>query len=261
MGSNLFRSAERKKAKLRLALCGAAGSGKTMSSLLIAKGLGDKIAVIDTERGSSELYSDISDFDVCVLEPPFKVEKYIEAIDAANEAKYDVIIIDSISHLWAGEGGLLDQHTAITSKTANSYTAWSKITPLHNRFIDSMLQSQSHVIATMRSKTEYVLERNEQSGKTTIRKVGLAPVQRDTVTFEFTIVFDLDSDHMAVASKDRTAMFSNTYFRPSEEIGRKIKKWLDLGVEGGAAQIKHDSIPIVEEENSVVKESVKDAGW
>lgn len=261
MTSNLFRSAERKKAKLRLALCGAAGAGKTMSALLIAKGLGDKIAVIDTERGSSELYSDIADFDVCVLEPPFKVEKYIEAIDAANESKYDVIIIDSISHLWAGEGGLLDQHTAIASKTANSYTAWSKITPLHNRFIDSMLQSPSHIIATMRSKTEYVLEKNDKTGKTTIRKVGLAPVQRDTVTFEFTIVFDLDSDHMSVASKDRTAMFSNTYFRPSEEIGRKIKKWLDLGVEGGAAQIKQDSVVKKVDNDSCSSETVIEESW
>jgi len=231
MASQLFRTAERKKVKLRMALCGPSGSGKTMSALLIAKGLGGKIAVIDTERGSSELYSDIANFDVCVLEPPFKVEKYIEAINAAGEAGYDVIIIDSISHAWSGEGGLLEQHTAISNRTNNKYTAWGAVTPLHYRFIDSMLQSPAHIIATMRSKVEYAMEKDEATGKVTIKKLGMAPVQREGMSYEFTVVLDLDQDHMAVASKDRTSMFSSLVFMPSIETGRKIKKWLEMGKE------------------------------
>lgn len=229
MGSNLFRSAERKKAKLRLAICGAAGSGKTMSALLIAKGLGEKIAVIDTERGSSELYSDVVGFDVCVLEPPFKVEKYIEAITGAGESGYDVIIIDSISHAWSGSGGLLEQHTAIANRTNNKYTAWGAVTPLHYRFIDSMLQSPAHIIATMRSKIEYAMEKDENTGKINIKKLGMAPIQRSGLEYEFTLVLDIDQDHMSVASKDRTSMFTDMHFRPSVETGRKIKKWLEMG--------------------------------
>lgn len=229
MTSNLFRSAERKKAKLRLALCGAAGAGKTMSALLIAKGLGDKIAVIDTERGSSELYSDVVDFDVCVIEPPFKVEKYIDAITAAGDSGYEVIVIDSISHAWSGEGGLLDQHTAIANRTNNKYTSWGAVTPLHYRFIDSMLQSPSHIIATMRSKIEYAMEKDEKTGKVSIKKLGMAPVQRSGLEYEFTLVLDMDQDHMSVASKDRTSMFTDMNFRPSVETGRKLKKWLEMG--------------------------------
>ena len=121
-----FKKAQRQKAKLRLALMGTSGAGKTYSALLIAQGIGGKIAMVDTEQGSGELYSNLCDYDVCSIKPPFEPQKYIDAIKSAEKAKYDVVIIDSLSHAWAGEGGLLDMHDKATtaSKSKNSYVAW-----------------------------------------------------------------------------------------------------------------------------------------
>lgn len=222
-----FRKAERKQAKLRLALAGPAGSGKTYSALLIAFGLGGKIAVIDTERSSAELYSHLGDYDVCCLEPPFTPQKYIDAIRAAESAGYDVIIIDSLSHAWAGPGGVLEIHDAVAAKEKNSWAAWRHVTPLHNELVDTILQSKCHIIATMRSKTEYV--QVQDGGKARVQKVGMAPVQRDGMEYEFTVFLDLDLTHTAVATKDRTSMFDGITFRPNKETGKKLLEWLKSG--------------------------------
>ena len=127
-----FRKAERKKAKLRLGITGTAGSGKTYGALLVAKGLGGKTALIDTENGSGDLYASQFDYDVGSIEAPYEIQKYIQAIHDAEKAGYEIIIIDSLSHAWAGEGGLLDFHGKLTeaSYSKNSYTAWNKVTPL-----------------------------------------------------------------------------------------------------------------------------------
>lgn len=229
-----FRKAERKKARLRLALCGPSGSGKTYSALLVAKGLGGRIAVIDTEKSSSELYEHLVDFDVCTMDPPFTVEKYIDAIHTAEALAYDVIIIDTISHAWAGEGGLLERHDAAAQSTGNSYTAWGAVTPLHRKFIDVMLQCKVHLIATMRSKVEYIIDK-DGNGKTVIRKVGLAPVQREGMDYEFTLVFDVDAEHFANASKDRTSQFTGRRIQLDAATGATLAKWLN---EGGAEPVK-----------------------
>ena len=198
-----FRKAERRKAKLRLGLVGSAGSGKTYSALLVAGGIGGKIALIDTENGSGDLYAGmkgIPEYDVCTLAAPYTVQKYLEAIRDAEGSGYDVIIIDSLSHAWAGDGGLLDQQGKIAdSGRGNSYTAWRQITPMHNKLVEAMLTSPCHIIATMRAKTEYVLETNDK-GKQTPKKVGMAPVQREGMDYEFTVVFDLDANHNATPS-------------------------------------------------------------
>ena len=225
-----IRKAERRKAKLRLGITGPAGSGKTYGALQIAFGLGGKIVLIDTENGSGDLYANLGEYDVCPLEAPYTVQKYIEAIKTCERYGYDVIIIDSLSHAWAGEGGLLEMHSKLTesSKSGNSYTAWGKVTPLHNQLIDAMLRSKSHVIATMRSKTEYVMVENER-GRSEPRKVGLAPVQRDGMEYEFGTVFDLSMNHLATVSKDRTQIFDGQVFALSQQTGEALKEWLNTG--------------------------------
>ena len=235
-----FRKAERRKAKLRLGLVGPAGSGKTYSSLLIAFGLGGRIALIDTENSSGDLYAHLGDYDVCTLEAPYKVEKYLAAIAEAEREGYDVIIIDSLSHAWAGTGGLLDQKGRIEDKSGNGWAAWRSVTPMHNNLIDAMLTSKCHIIATMRAKTEYVQERDEK-GKAVIRKVGMAPVQRDGMDYEFTVVCDLDVQHSATTSKDRTSIFDGQVFVPSQETGRKLLDWLEAGSETPAVSSLSDA--------------------
>lgn len=237
-----FRKAERRQAKLRLGLAGPAGSGKTASSLLIAFGItGDwsKIGLVDTENGSGELYAGasiggvtIGDYNVLPLSPPYLPQKYIGAIRLAEEAGLEVLILDSISHAWAGEGGLLELHGKISSssRSGNSYTAWREVTPLHNQFVEAMLQSRIHIIATMRSKVEYAMEK-DKDGSTKVKKLGMAPVQREGMDYEFTTVLDLSLEHVASCSKDRTSLFDGRYFTPGPETGQVLKEWLEAGSE------------------------------
>lgn len=221
----MFKKAERKKAKLRLALCGPSGSGKTYSALLTAFGLGGKIAVIDTERGSSELYSELGSFDVGILEPPFKPVKYVEAIKSAENLGYEVIVIDSLSHAWAGEGGLLDIHGSVTNRVKNSFSAWREVTPMHNQLVDTMLQSSCHLIITLRAKTEYLVD---EGGKK-IQKVGLAPIQRDGLEYEFTVFGDIATSHCITITKDRTGQFQDKSFVVTSHFGVDLRKWLNSG--------------------------------
>ena len=226
-----FRKAERKKAKLRLAIAGPAGSGKTYSALLIAQGLSpnSKIALIDTEHGSGELYSSLAGYDVATLTPPFSPERYITLIREAEQAGYDVLIIDSLSHAWEGEGGCLELHDRATaaSRSGNSYTAWREVTPQHNALVEAMLQSPCHIIATMRSKTAYELS-DDGNGKKKPIKVGLAPVQRPGMEYEFTVVLDLSVErHIATATKDRTSLFDGQHFIPTAATGEALQQWLE----------------------------------
>lgn len=226
-----IRKAERKKAKLRLGIAAPSGAGKTYSSLLLAFGLGGKVGLIDTEHGSGDLYAHLGDYDIIGIEAPYTVQKYLQAIKAFEAAGYSTIIIDSLSHAWAGDGGLLDKQGKIAdSGKANGFAAWRTITPEHNALVEAMLRSPCHIIATMRAKQEYVLETNDK-GKQTPKKVGLAPVQRDGMEYEFTVMLDVDMNHVASASKDRTSLFDGRYFRISEETGKELLAWLDTGAE------------------------------
>jgi hypothetical protein len=228
----VIRKAERRKSKLRLALVGPTGSGKTYSALQLAFGLGTKVGLIDTEHGSGDLYADLGNYDVITLEPPFSVQKYRDAIRAFEEAGYDTIIVDSLSHAWSGEGGLLDKQGQLenSGKYKNSFATWREITPEHNKLVEQMLGSPAHVIATMRTKTEYVVEKDDR-GKNTVRKLGLSPVQRDGVEYEFTLVLDVAENHTARASKDRTTLFDGWCDRISAATGRTLRQWLDSGSE------------------------------
>lgn len=221
-----LRQSERKKAKIKMALQGSAGSGKTYSSLLLAQGLtnGDfsKIAIIDTENGSADLYAHLGNYNVLTLTPPFTPDNYIKAIDVCEKAGIEVIIIDSISHCW---DYLLDYHSSLAG---NSFTNWAKITPLQKAFTDKILQSDAHIIATMRTKQDYVL--NQKDGKYIPEKVGLKAVQKDGLDYEFTIVFDVDIKHFAVSSKDRTGLFmGKPEFIINSATGRKILEWCNSG--------------------------------
>lgn len=213
-----------------------------MGALVVAYGLtGDweKIGLVDTENGSGELYEGhqvpgttlvIGEYLYARIEPPFTIPKYMEAHAALIEAGCDVVILDSISHAWAGAGGLLDKQHNL-AKGQNSYTAWRDVTPDHNAFVDMMLQSPAHIIATMRAKVEYVVEQNDR-GKAAPKKIGLAPVQREGLDFEFTVVMDIDQQsHLASASKDRTSLFDGENFKLSVDTGKKMLAWLNKGAE------------------------------
>ena len=230
----MFRKAERRKAKLRMALLGPSGAGKTYSALLIASGLGNSIAMIDTENGSGELYSDLCDYDVCTLTAPFTPQKYIHAIKEAEKAGYEVMIIDSLSHAWAGQGGLLEEVDKRKASQKNQFTAWRDVTPMHNSLVDAIVQNSCHVIATMRSKTAYDVQKDEK-GNTRPVKIGQAPIQRDGMEYEFTLVMDLENEkHIATPSKDRTSLLDGHHFVPSPDTGKVLKHWLESGA--GAEQ-------------------------
>lgn len=223
----ILQTAHRKRAKIKMQLAGPSGAGKSYSALLIAYGIcmdWTKVAVIDTENHSAELYSHLGEYNVVNLEGPFTPEKYIEAITICEKAGMEVIIIDSTTQAWEN---LLEYHGSLQG---NSFTNWAKITPRHNDFIQRMLQSRCHVIATVRSKQEYVL--SEINGKKVPEKVGLKSIQRPELEYEYTLVFDLDIKNHANASKDRTGLF---FGKPEQklkiETGKLIKAWCDSGVE------------------------------
>jgi len=266
-----LKKAQRKRAKLRLGIAAPSGGGKTLGALLLAYGmmkelysqlsdeeLWAKIAVIDSESGSGDLYVGyevnnlkIGEYNTITLDPPFEATKYTQSIEICEKAGIEVIIIDSTSHLWAGEGGLLEQQGLIAKRTGNSYTAWRDITPQHNNFIDKMLQSSSHIIATMRSKQEYVQEKNDQ-GKTIVRKLGLNPVQRDGMEYEFTIFLEIDAQHNAFGSKDRTGLVDQKYFVITPEVGERLMRWLESGTDN-PTEVIAKTVTVEELQESVIE--------
>lgn len=239
-----FRKAERKSAKLKIGISAPSGAGKTYSALLMAYGMcGDwsKVAVIDTENGSAELYSNLGDYSVCSITPPFTPQKYIDAIHEAVNSEFKVLIIDSLSHAWTGEGGLLEmQANAVkASRSGNSYTAWREVTPEHNRLVDTILQSDIDIIVTTRAKADYVMT-DDGNGKKSVKKVGLAPVFRDGLEYELTVFFDMTQEHIATASKDRTGLFDGKNFKPTPETGKLLNDWRNGGAE--VKKEKHECV-------------------
>jgi len=225
-----FTKATKKQAKLRLALIGPSGSGKTYTALTLAQHLvpGGRVALIDTERGSASKYADLFDFDVQEL-GSFHPQRYIEAIHEAQAAGYDVLIIDSLSHAWMGKDGALElvDRAAKRNPSGNSFAAWRDVTPLHNALVDTMLATRLHIIVTLRSKMEYIQEKDDK-GKTIIRKVGLQPVQRDGLEYEFDVVGDLDQDNTLVVTKTRCSALHNAVVsKPGHQLADTLAEWLD----------------------------------
>ena len=224
-----IRKAERAQSKLRIGLAGPSGAGKTMSAIKLARGLvgpEGKILLIDTERGSGDLYADITPYDIITLTPPYAPKNYVDAIEAGEDAGYDAIIIDSLSHAWSDEGGLLDQADKL-SAGGNRFTVWASLTPQHRKLVNGMLNSDAHIIATVRSKQEYAIEKDEKTGRSNVKKLGMAPVQRDGMEYEFTTFFDIEQNHTAHASKDRTDLFKEEVFVIDESTGTRLIEWLN----------------------------------
>jgi len=226
-----FQTASRKKAKIKLGLSAVSGGGKTYSALLIAFGItGDwtKIGVIDTENKSAELYSHLGAYNVLPLDAPYSPERYIEAIKAGEKAGFEVIIIDSITHEWDGKGGIIE---ISNSMSGNSFTNWAKLTPRHQSFVDAILQSKCHVITTVRRKQDYEMTK-DNNGKLQVQKAGLKEVTREGYEYELTVNLELDQNHNATSSKDRTGLFAGKpHFVPSIETGKLIADWCDKGIE------------------------------
>lgn len=233
------------KQKLRLAISGPSGTGKTYSSLLLAQSLGCKrICVVDTERGSSHLYGDKFEFDVLELDAPYSPSRYIEALSYVSKQDYDCVVIDSASHEWEGTGGCLDMHSKIPG---NSYTAWAKITPLHTAFLEKLISMPLHVIVTTRAKVAYVLEADDK-GKMVPREKGMESKQRDGFKYEFTTMFELDQNHCFTCSKDRSGLFVNTEIPEpfNETVGERLHQWLNEGTTP-AAKVNDDLKAVIAE--------------
>lgn len=224
-----LKKATRKQVKLRLGLSAVSGGGKTMSALLMAYGMTNdwsKVAVIDTENGSASLYSHLGDFNSIDLEAPYEPERYIKAIKMCEDAGIEVIILDSITHEWDGKGGILD---ISNSMTGNSFTNWAKLTPRHDAFINSMLQSKCHIISCVRRKQDYEMTK-DSSGKLKVEKAGLKEITREGFEYELTLNFNLEINHHATASKDRTGLFMDEpSFIINSETGRKLMNWCNNG--------------------------------
>jgi hypothetical protein len=235
-----FRRATREQLKARVALLGPAGSGKSYTALRLAFLLGNKVAAIDTEHGSLSKYvgesPDGTPWQFDVIEPDsFAPEVYIAGIKAAEQAGYDVLIIDSLSHAWAGKGGILEFVDETTRKqsargSANSFSAWREATPKHNELVEAMLAARLHLIVTMRVKTDYVQEKDERTGKTVISKKGLQPVQRDGLEYEFDVIGDLTDQNAMLVSKSRcSALQGQMYTKPGPEVADILRLWLNTG--------------------------------
>lgn len=245
----MFKKATKLQSKLRLAIVGASGSGKTYSSLVIASSMSNKIAVVDTEHGSASLYSDKFNFDVLELKPPYEPERFMQAISGAEQAGYELLIIDSLSHEWDGEGG----YTELKIKLNDPYSA--KVNPRHRKLVNCIVQSNLHIIVTMRSRTAYEASKNDKN-KLVLTKIGTAPVQKENMEYEFTTVFDLTQNHIANCSKDRTGLFDGKDFTIDETVGKQLINWLSSGE---AAKLRHDDEIIARAKISIDEQTTIEA--
>jgi AAA domain len=223
-----FRRAVKHGAKLRFAVCGPSGSGKTYTLLTLATELGGPIALLDTEHGSASKYADIFEFDVLELDS-YDPLRLIELIDDAVEHQYRVLCIDSLSHFWIGKDGELEKvdRAARRMQTPNSFAAWKQVTPIHNALIDKIISAPLHVLVSMRSKTEWILDRDDRTGKTVPRKVGLAPVMRDGIEYEFDVCGEMDQENTLHVTKSRCPKLSGGVFpKPGRHLADVLKEWL-----------------------------------
>lgn len=232
----MLRKATRQKAKIRIGLSSPSGAGKTYSAILLAKGIASsesKIALIDTENGSGDLYSHLGEYNVLTLQAPFSPEAYIKAIKECEDAGMEVIIVDSVTHEWEGKGGCLEINEVLAKAKykGNTWSAWSETTPRHQKFIEAIVSSKAHIITTVRNKVETMMTEDKK-----VKKVGVKEVQREGFEYELTVNFNLDQEtHLANVSKDRTELFvKRDPFMITVETGKEIKEWAETGEEAKA---------------------------
>jgi hypothetical protein len=226
-----LRKAVKHEPKLRFAVCGPSGSGKTYTLLKLATEFGGPIALFDTEHGSASKYADVFDFDVLELDS-YDPLRLIELINGAVENQYRVLCIDSLSHFWVGKDGELEKvdRAARRMQTPNSFAAWKQVTPIHNALIDKIISAPLHILVSMRSKTGWILDRDDRTGKTVARKVGLAPVMRDGIEYEFDVFSEMDQDNTLQVTKSRCSRLSGGLFpKPGKEMADVLKEWLVRG--------------------------------
>ncbi len=223
-----FIKATKAQSKLRAAIFGPSGAGKTFTALRIATGMGGKIAVIDTERGSASKYASNFDFDVLDL-PDHDIDTYLKGIKAAGDAGYDILVIDSLTHGWKELLNEIDK-IAKAKYRGNTWSAWSEGTPKQQALVNAILDYPGHVIATMRSKTEWATEKDERTGKNRPVRIGLAPEEGKGIEYEFDLLLEMNTDHFASVNKDRTGKYQDaTIEKPGEDFGASLIEWLNDG--------------------------------
>lgn len=226
-----FKPATKQAAKARVGLYGVSGSGKTMTALMIAKTLGEKVAVIDTEGGSASKYADLFAFNTVAMSKPFHPDRFAKGVDSAAKAGYDVIVVDGASAFWDGDGGVM----SIVDAAKKRGGGWADGTPAHNRLVEAIVTCPIHIIVTIRAKAETIIE--TENGKTKIRKVGMKMVQRDGLDYEFDVMLYLDQDNSATVEKsrmagilgDRVEADTNAEVPPIVEWAETFKAWLNEG--------------------------------
>lgn len=227
-----FERATKQQLPARVCLAGPTGSGKTFSAIIeMAPVFGQRRLLIDTEHGSGALYADQGEYDYYRFDPPYDPARLVEVVKAADDQGYEVVVVDSLSHFWEGEGGTIDIADAAGQRASgNSFAGWKVATPALRHLIDTLLDLRAHLIVTMRSKMEYVLETNDK-GKQVPRKVGMAPVMRQGIEYEFALVADMDLDHRMVISKSRCSTLADTVVQPNraKEMATTFKAWLTSG--------------------------------
>lgn len=224
-----FQKAVKAKTKLRMAITGTSGSGKTFTALSVAQGLGSKIALIDSEYRSASKYADKFDFDTLDISANTHPNEYSKAIELAVKEGYEVLIIDSLTHAWDATKKEVERLTN-ASNSRNSYVQWAQGSKIWDALKATINKSNLHIIVTMRSKADFVQE--EVNGKKTVRKVGLAPEVRDGTEYEYDVVLDMNNDHYGSISKTRCDTLDGyTQEKPSKELGESLKAWLDDGVD------------------------------
>lgn len=253
-----FKKAEKSTSLLRCAVFGPPGAGKTYTSLRMATGMGGKIAVIDTERGSASKYADRFDFDVLEL-PETDINTYVEAMELAAKAGYEILIIDSLSHAWQELLSEIDRLAAAKYR-GNTWSAWSEGTPKQKKLVNAILSYPGHIIATMRSKIEYSVEQTNQ-GKTKPIKVGLAPEQGKGIEYEFDLLIEITQDHYCTVSKDRTGKFQDKiYEKPDESFGKELIAWLKEGKKVLPNQKFVDSVKALKVDTKTLNKVLKEHG-
>jgi len=223
-----FKKAVKYDAKLRMAIAGPSGSGKTYTALAIGTAMSKKVALVDTEHGSASKYADLFEFDVMELAPPFHPQRFCDAIKQAEAAGYEIVILDSLSHAWFADGGLLSivDDVAATLKGNNTFAAWKTGTPIQNALVEAIIGANLHIIGTMRSKQEYAMSQDDR-GKTTVRKVGMAPIQREGFEYEFDVFAEMDMDNRMIVSKTRCpSLVGKVFPKPGTEVATILNDWL-----------------------------------
>jgi hypothetical protein len=248
-----FCKATKHDARLRLAITGPSGSGKTYTLLKLATELGGPVALVDTERGSAEKYADLFEFDTLKLDS-FSPDLMPQLIEAAAQNGYKVLIIDSLSHFWTGTDGELDQVEKVKMRLRdNGFAAWREITPKHNRMIDAMLSAPLHVLVTMRVKTEWIIDQDQRTGKSKPRKVGLQPVMRDGIEYEFDVCGEMDQENTLVITKSRCSKLAGGVFpKPGKELAEILKDWLS-GAPASNVTTERSKVPVAQTSEREVK--------